>query len=216
MCSHQSESKLGTSTGSLRPVIAAKPLANALEMVRLATINDLDRCFEIEKSLREDRSTAALNGFLLSGGDSRERYDEFLSNGPFYVFEVESSVVGFVFALSPSSPRMQNIKQHPEKLTITDKSILADANLAWLAKVGVAEEMMGRGIATALYQVLLREHRDWSFITTTVAAPICNLPSEKLHERFGFNPIGKMKLGDRGAFKDVICTVQYRKAGELI
>ena len=202
-----SSNKLEASAGN-----PSKEFASKNDLVRVATTSDLDQVFDLEERLRETRPQAIAEGFLLSGGDAREKYDQFLSYGSFYVLPASNGrISGFIFALPPQCDRMQAILQSKDKYQI-DSSIWDLANLSWLAKVGVEPAMMGRGVATALYTHLLTKHAEWNFLTTTVFKPVRNEPSERLQARFGFEVVGTVDLGNRGALTDVQCLVHLRQA----
>ena len=180
--------------------------------VREATGADLDRCFQIEQALREDRPDAVSQGFLLSGGDTREKYDQFVKKGCFFVAEVLDTIVGFVFVLPPESERLKQLLAGRDNFKMSQAGLFDKPNFAWLAKVAVDPSYMRAGIASSLFRALLTEHNDWNFMTTTVRAPLRNLPSEMLHFKFGFRPVGELPMGDRGQFKNVVCTVHFREA----
>ena len=184
------------------------------DMVRQATLADMDQCYALEQSVREDRPMAEGQGFLLSGGDPRERYDEFQGYGAFHVIDVGDRVAAFVFALPPDSPRMQQLLGVKHKFQMTEDGIFERPNLAWLAKVAVQPELMRQGVARALYTHLFASHPDWNFLTTTVFEPLRNLPSELLHESFGFRQVGLLPMGDRGTLKGVVCKVHFRPTAD--
>ena len=195
---------------------AEKLVSYYSDRVRRAVPEDIPAVLSLEKQLSEDRPGASAQGFLLSGGgDTPEKYAEFVKDGPFYVVEDAGHLVGFVFALNPAGSRMLGLKKSRDKFTLKDPNIFDAPNLSWLAKVGVVPELMGRGVAAALYSALLADHANYNFITTTVREPLRNVPSEKLQEKFGFEAVGTLPLGDRGAFKNVLCTVYYRQASVL-
>jgi GNAT superfamily N-acetyltransferase len=185
-------------------------------VVRLAMADDLDACIEIEEMLREDRAAAATQGFLLSEGDNRESYTDFLGYGSFFVAVVGGEVAGFAFALPPKSSRMEKIRAGQTRFHLHDeKRVFGYDTLAWMAKVGVKPQFMRRGIASALYRAILENHSNWHFLTTTVLEPLRNLASERLHKKFGFKRIGELALGDRGALKSVKCSVWYRSCSPV-
>jgi len=182
-------------------------------LIRAAEIRDLPQCLAIEESLREDRPEAAFNGFLLSGGgDTPQTYEEFVSYGAFLVATVSDSIVGFAFALPPDSPRMQRLRAAEQRFSLhREQDVFRTGELAWLAKVGIREDFMRRGIATALYQALFHLHPHWHFLTTTVREPLRNAPSERLHDGLGFACIGELPLGNRGVLQNIVCKVYYRR-----
>ena len=174
---------------------------------------DLQSCIDLEALLNEANPKAAERGFLLTSTDGFEQYREFLSYGEFYVAKVNNELVAFLFALPPECERMQRLLGMKDFFQLkTQEDVFEKPNLAWLAKVGVSPEYMRRGIASELYETLLREHPDWNYLTTTVREPVRNIPSEILQKKFGFTQIGDLPLGDRGSFQDVICSVHFRPA----
>ncbi len=181
--------------------------------VRQAADGDVSACLTLEDSLREDRPASPKNGFLLSGGgESESSYREYVSYGSFFVATSGEDLVGFAFALPPGSPRMNRIKASKDRFVLRQKQdVFEIGDLAWMAKVGVREEVMRSGIGTALYGAIFQSHPNWHFLTTTVRAPVRNVPSERFHEGCGFICIGELPLGNRGAFRDVVCNIYYRR-----
>ena len=183
--------------------------------IHIATDADIEGCIALEQMLSEDNPGAHAHGFLLSGGDSHDRYREFAAYGAFYTAKVGDELAGFVFALPPGSPRMEQMRAGRARFDIEDSSVWELTDLAYLAKVGVNPCAMRQGIASSLYNRLFADNPSWHFMTTTVFSPLRNYASERLQERFGFRVIGSVALGDRGALKDVVCKVHLREAGTL-
>lgn len=199
--------------------ILPKDSSRYAALIREAQVSDLARVLALEERLRENRPEAAAQGFLLSGGDTPEIYKNYVRPGCFFVVEegegAEKVIIASLFVLHPESDRMAGLKKSAAKFQLIEaaKDVFDTPNLSWIAKIAVAPEHMGRGIATALYQRLLTEHSDWTFITTTVREPIQNKPSFELHRRFGFDQIGSLPMGNRGSFQNVLCDVHLRAAG---
>jgi ribosomal protein S18 acetylase RimI-like enzyme len=178
--------------------------------IRRATEADIPAVLAIEDQLYEDRAEAEAEGFLLSGGNDRSQYEEFISYGAFYIATHNASLVGFAFALPPGTPRLERLREMKDRFELQNKSeIFQDKQFAWMAKIGILPRFMRQGIGYRLYYEILQSYPKWHVLTTTVEAPMRNIPSERLHEKFGFRRIGRLVLGDRGTLQNVICGVHY-------
>lgn len=165
-------------------------------------------CFEIERSFNPRIPEPDKKGFFLEGITLNE-YVGFSTDAHFRVMRIAGCLAGFIIALPPSHPRLENLKQSPA-FELDDVKVLQDPKLVWIAKVATQYEFRRQGIAASLYQNLIDSYSDSAMITTTVGAPIVNQPSEAFHQSQGFRKIGIMPLGDRGELKGCICNVYYR------
>jgi phosphinothricin acetyltransferase len=133
--------------------------------IRLAAADDLPRILAI--------SNWAAENTIANFATSPERLEDWTSNWqntrefhPWLVGLVAGEVIGF----AKSSPHR------------------ARGAYRWTAEVSVylAEEWQGKGLAGALYEVLLPLLRRQGYVTLLAGISGGHLPSEKLHARFGF------------------------------
>lgn len=179
--------------------------------IRPGLSRDLDSCFALDASLNESRPHAEEEGFLISG-DRRASYDGYLALGCFFVAEEDGQIIGFAFALPPDSPHFAAIREQRAGFQMERPEVWDTERLGWLGKVAVRPDWMRRGVGRELYEAIFRSKPDWSFLTTTVKAPLDNVASERFHTALGFEEVGEGLLGDRGELRNVKCRVHFRQS----
>lgn len=156
--------------------------------IRRARADDVPGMLELKRSLTFDGSVEG--GFLL--GSDATGYHERLRDGLTWVLVEDDVVHGLAVVLADETFRESEIWQRRDAVEWSEEaSALFSSRLGYYDQLGVrcgSSARWGAALALAAAADLMR-HVD-HLVTTTVAAPVCNLAAVPLIERIGGRKIG--------------------------
>lgn len=141
-------------------------------MIRESILNDAEAICEIYNHYVEN-TTITFEETSVLPEEMRERIDYIKSAYPWLVYEEGGRLLGYAYA-SRWSPR-----------TAYRYSVEST--------VYVHKDAFRRGIGSALYRELLIRLKNMGFHTAAGRIALPNVPSVALHEKLGFEKIGRMK-----------------------
>lgn len=152
--------------------------------IEAATSQHLPQIVSIAKASQLERMSseqAMENGFLVSNFGEKDYRDFLRRANHFYVLLQKKNLLGFTLAYS--SDRIQD----DEWLNLLIKSRYPD-HFVVIKQICIQPEVIGRGLATSLYQHLFGQVRECPLFAAIALEPV-NHRSIVFHERHGFRKV---------------------------
>lgn len=143
-----------------------------MEKLRLASLEDSDAILAIYRSYIEN-SPITFEYDVPSNEEFKHRMAAILSKYPWFVYEVDSKVVGYSYANA-----FRERKAYDWSLEVS---------------VYIAEKYQRRGIGRKLYLALFKVLKEQGYVNIIGGITLPNEASVKLHESLGFSKVGVFK-----------------------
>ena len=150
--------------------------------------NDVNECFEIEKSFQLNKFSNGKDGFFIPG-TSVDTYFELYENGYLRLIKDNSSVIAYVLVVPPMHKILESLF-HSESMVLFDDKDIDLTKVYWVAKVAVTSNYKRQGLATMLYERVLSDFEGYTLFTATAFSPIRNIASETFHSSIGLRKVG--------------------------
>lgn len=169
------------------------------------SFEELNFCYELEKSFSFYSKDASEKGFFLPGA-SLKVYENLHDTGYIRVLSEGSTLIGFVMVVPPKHQILSRLLINNESLIwFNSEKLYPDVdNCYWIAKIAVKTEFMRCGFAKSLYEDVFTKFEGLTALTATAVSPIRNHASENFHRNLGLNACGLFLSGDRGDLSNIV------------
>ncbi|KAI9129463.1 GNAT family N-acetyltransferase [Acaryochloris sp. CCMEE 5410] len=175
------------------------------------SFEELNFCYELEKSFSSNSEDANEKGFFLPGA-SFKVYEDLHDTGYIKVLSQGSNLVGFVMVVPPKHQILSRLLINNESLIWFDSEQLYPNvdNCYWIAKIAVKAEFMRFGYAKALYEDVFENFDGLTALTATAVSPLRNHASENFHRALGLKACGLFLSGTKGELTNIV-NILWRK-----